>query len=229
MEQHKELGSGTEKFRPVAEDGFREYFHKAYAFTQFYYQSELDRIWGVKWEEVQPDFFFREVAWVVHATGFSAKAVGGFMSRLMVAYGPFEELANKTPEQAIETVRVVCNNPQKIKAVHRNAVALRDGIRQSGWEKFREQNLKTPDDLTKLAYVGPVTCFHLARNIGLLECVKPDLHLIRLANHWGFSDCIAMCKAMQDGREIPLGIVDLCVWYLASSFGTKDIRAEGIR
>jgi hypothetical protein len=39
---------------------------------------------------------------------------------------------------------------------------------------------KQPEDLMKLPFIGKTTCQHLARNIGLQSCVKPDLHLKRL-------------------------------------------------
>jgi len=155
--------------------------------------------------------------------------VGKFMPRLVEAYGPYEELAERSLDEAVGRVKVVCNNPQKINAVHTTALHVRNGIKVLGWDSFRKANLSTPEKLQELSYIGPVTRYHLARNIGLLDCVKPDLHLIRLAKHWGFADCVIMCKEMGDGSGLPLGIVDLVVWYAASHFGTLDIREEGAR
>jgi hypothetical protein len=227
MEPHKQLDS-TEQFRPPL-DSARAYFEKAYLFAREFYSEQMDEIAAVKPESVTPELFFREYIWVVHATGFSAKAVGNFMPRLVEAYGPYQELAERSLADATGRVKVVCNNPQKIKAIHTTAVQLRDGIKLHGWDKFKEDKLSTPEKLQDLSYIGPVTCFHLARNIGLLDCVKPDLHLIRLADHWGFPDCTAMCKVMGEGYDLPLGIVDLVVWYAASHFGTIDIRKDGAR
>jgi hypothetical protein len=228
MEPHKNLDSSIEKFRPSL-DNPNKYFAKAHAFACTYYKQEMDQIASVKHDEVDPTHFFNEYIWVVHATGFSAKAVGKFMPRLLEAYGSYIELALVTPEEGIERVKVVCNNPQKIKAVHKTAILMLKGIKNDGWDKFKKISLSTPQLLKELPYIGPVTCYHLARNIGLLDCVKPDLHLIRLAEHWGFPDCISMCKAMGEGSGLPLGIVDLVVWYSASTFGTIDIRKEGQR
>jgi len=228
MEPHKQLTSSIDIFRPPLTSA-RAYFEKAYAFAREFYSAEMDQIGSVKHDLVEPEYFFREYIWVVHATGFSAKAVGKFMPRLLEAYGPYQELAKRTLDDAIGRVKTVCNNPQKIKAVHATSIFLRDGIKLHGWDKLKKDKLSTPDQLTKLAYVGPVTCFHLARNIGLLDCVKPDLHLIRLAQHWKFKDCVSMCKAMGEGSGLPLGIVDLVVWYAASTFGTLDVRKKGQR
>ena len=228
MEPHKNLGN-ISQYAPDISDGPKAYFEKAYVFTKKFYENEFNYISSTKHESVDAEFFFREYIFVVHATGFSAKAVGNFMPRLVEAYGPYQELAERSLADATGRVKVVCNNPQKIKAVHSTALQLRDGIKLHGWNKFKKDKLSTPEKLQALSYIGPVTCFHLARNIGLLDCVKPDLHLIRLANHWGFADCTSMCKKMGEGSGLPLGIVDLVIWYAASHFGTIEIRKDGDR
>ena len=55
MEPHKNLGSGTEKYRPVISNGPQEYFEKAFCFTSLFYGEELLRIWSVKTKDVNPE------------------------------------------------------------------------------------------------------------------------------------------------------------------------------
>lgn len=229
MEPHKELPS-TDGFEPDLEAGPAAYFEKAHAFVKEFYPEQLKAFSAVRFGDVDSDFFFREYAWVVHATGFSAKAVGKFMPRLIGAYGIWSDLAEEEFDVAFERVMEVCDNRQKAKAVWTTAKLLAQevGLAQGGWDGFKEARLSSPEKLQGLPYVGPVTCFHLARNIGLLECVKPDLHLVRMAEHWGFPDCVAMCEAMRP-EGMPLGIVDLILWYAASTFGTLGIRKDGAR
>ena len=227
MEPHKQLGS-TEIFRPSF-DNPRAYFEKAHAFAREFYKEEMDQIASVKHDQVDEDLFFREYVWVVHATGFSAKAVGKFMPKLMDAYGYWDKLGCKDFDTAFERIKKVCTNPQKSKAIHSTAKLMVNELNRVTWAEFRKERLSTPVLLKELPYIGPVTCYHLARNIGLLDCVKPDLHLIRLADHWGFPDCVTMCKAMGEGSGLQLGIVDLVVWYAASHFGTIEIRKDGAR
>lgn len=230
MEPHKTLPDGTESYRPSFSDGPRAYYEKAMAFTRAFYDDELKRISSVKPEDVTPVFFFREYMWVVHATGFRASVVGKLMPRLEAAYGPWDAMAEETFDAVMDRVRPVCNNPGKAAAVHKTAVLMKSEILVRGsWEKFRRKWLSSPKLLAKLPYVGPVTCFHLGRNIGLLDCVKPDLHMVRMAEHWGFKDCEAMCEAMRGEDDVPLGIVDLALWYAASTFGTLELRRDGGR
>jgi endonuclease III len=231
MEPHKELGSGTEEFRPRVEDGPKAYFEQSLKFALRFYGDEVRRISSVRLKDVDADFFFREYVWVVHATGFSAKAVGNFMPRLMEAYGPWAKLAGEDFDSAMVRVKDVCNNPQKAKAIHKTAGAMLKAVGESSWEEFRDSSLSGTDLLAELPYVGKITCFHLGRNIGLLECVKPDLHLVRMAEHWKYASCEEMCRDMRKGghEDVPLGIVDLALWYAASTFGTLDIRKDGQR
>lgn len=229
MEPHRNIVTLVE-FRPNIADGPAAYFEQASVFVRKYYAEELARISSVKFYEVTPEFFFQEYVWVVHATGFSAKTVGNFMPRLMNAYGGWAKYSTRKFDEAFEEIRKICNNPQKAKAVHTTATLMHEARVDWDvyWTAYRQEKLSTPILLKELPYVGKVTCFHLARNIGLLEFVKPDLHLIRLANHWGFPDCTTMCEAVRPAG-MPLGIVDLILWYACSTFGTLEIRKDGGR
>ncbi len=235
MEIHRELPNGIEP--PDLTAGPHKYFAQALKFVLTFYKDEYDRIGSVRFDEVDEDFFFRDVIWVIHATGFSAKAVGKFMPRLVEAYSFWDKCANRTYEQVLERVKSVCNNPQKIRAIHKIACLMNQAmnINNQSWADFKNEHLSSPEKLVALPYIGKITCYHLARNIGLLECVKPDLHLVRMAKYWGFNDCTEMCKSVQaehlkqTGEYIPLGIVDLVEWFSASTFGTIQIRCDGDR
>ena len=45
---------------------------------------------------------------------------------------------------------------------------------------------------------------------------------------WRFANCEVMCEAMRP-EGMPLGIVDLVLWYACSTFGTLDARQDGDR
>jgi endonuclease III len=241
MEPHKVLELGPDFDAPSLSDKPTEYFRKALKFALEHYGEEIERISSVKPENVTPDFFFKEYVWVVHATGFSAKAVGNFMPRLLEAYGPWETLSKESFGDVMERVKVVCNNPQKARAVQETARLMSDRVyggdgasKEERWDEFKTR-MFTTTALAELPYIGKVTCFHLGRNVGLLDCVKPDLHFVRMAEHWGFADCTKMCESMQTwleeetGEKLPLGVIDLILWYSASSWGTSEIKKPGKR
>jgi hypothetical protein len=228
MEPHKLL-DGIEAWRPSTTSA-TEYFKKALAFTRKFYGEQIAQIESIRHENVTPESFFCEYIWVVHATGFSARTVGKFIDRLITAYGHWQTLGTESFNDSFIRVRTVCNNLPKARAVHTVATRMVKEIINEGrsWEDFRTVELSSPQVLQRLPYVGKVTCFHLARNIGLLECVKPDLHLVRLAKYWGYPSCEIMCRSVCP-EGMPLGIVDLVFWYAASTFGTVQVRTEGQR
>lgn len=106
--------SATEPFRPPLTSAL-DYFESAWAFTSKFYSEELERIGSVVFDQVTPEFFFREVIWVIHATGFSAAAVSSFFPDLILSYGDFRTLPTNT--SAVLNATLVCNNPQKINAI----------------------------------------------------------------------------------------------------------------
>ena len=143
MEPHKNLGE-LGRWEPSPHAGAAEYFRKAKEFVEEFYPEQLQAFSSVKFEEVSPDTFFIEHAWVTHATGFSAKQVGKMMQKLAPAYGPFAELARLEEQEVMKRVLPVCNNPQKAKAVWKMSKLLRDGINAFGWEKYKQDYLSSP-------------------------------------------------------------------------------------
>jgi hypothetical protein len=229
MEPRKKYDPLFDPFKPDGTETPEQYFKKSFEFTTKFYLEEYERIRNTKFDELTPEFFFKEYIWVVHATGFSASAVGKFMPRLLEAYGDYRSLSSQTFEQSFPRVSIVCNNPQKSRAVHSTSVLMKREIDSIGWQSYRDQSLSTTDKLAGLPYIGKVTCNHLARNIGILDKVKPDLHLVRMADFWGFADSEAMISEMSKAYCIPLGLADLCVWYYASTFGTQGFKLGDVR
>jgi hypothetical protein len=101
--------------------------------------------------------------------------------------------------------------------------------------------LKAAEDkiafLDSLPMIGPVTRYHIARNLGI-DCVKPDRHLVRLAAAFGYGqsgkvdDQInivnRMCKDIQQdlgggpfGER--LGVIDVVLWRYCNIHGSGDI------
>ena len=73
--------------------------------------------------------------------------------------------------------------------------------------------------LETLPWIGPITKYHLARNLGV-DCVKPDRHLARLAERFGYGTPDAMCRAIQDELGGRLGTIDAVLWRYCNLRGT---------
>jgi len=95
---------------------------------------------------------------------------------------------------------------------------------------FKE--LQKADDkieyLQTLPWIGSITKYHLARNIGI-DTVKPDRHLVRLAEQFGFKSPLAMCQAIQKQNVPPiekLGTIDVILWRYCNLTGLYNLAPD---
>lgn len=228
MEKHIEI-ENCDQFNPNGVSDIFDYFLKGRLFVNKYY-SEVEReIRSKDFTKLDPDTFFKEYIWVVHASGFSAKAVSKFIPKLFNVYTSMENTASSSFKEIYERINPICANEHKSKAIHKTATLIHNSIKDIGWQNTKQKYLSRTDLLSDLPYIGNVTKYHLARNIGHIHEVKPDLHLNRLSSHFGYTSPLEMCKYLQKevlnktGENIPLGIVDLTLWYAASTFGTINL------
>ncbi len=74
--------------------------------------------------------------------------------------------------------------------------------------------------LRQFPFIGPVTSFHLAKNLGI-PIAKPDRHLSRLAECCGYSDTQAFCTNIAQFTGDPVDVVDVVLWRFAA-IGAAD-------
>ncbi|CAN0576693.1 unnamed protein product, partial [Ectocarpus sp. 12 AP-2014] len=73
------------------------------------------------------------------------------------------------------------------------------------------------EELQNFAHIGPITVWHLAKNLGL-NVAKPDRHLARLSAQIGFIDADDLCSRLADQSDEPKKVVDLILWrYIADN------------
>lgn len=208
------------------------YFKLARSFAEANYQETIDRISTTEFGKLPENVFIEEYVWAVYVSGFRANTVSKLWPRLMNAYHEAMlhacyYIGDDAPPCDMDRVRrlamTVFANERKTDAIIKAAGIIHDGIKSLGWPKYRDEHLSTPELLQELPFIGQITRYHLARNIGLLQWVKPDVHLNRMAKHWQYASPQAMCEHLGKVEGLQPGIVDLILWYAASTFGTRDI------
>jgi hypothetical protein len=65
--------------------------------------------------------------------------------------------------------------------------------------------------LHSLPWIGDITKFHLAKNLGL-NMVKPDRHLVRIAKEQGEENCFVLCERLAAATGDRVGTVDYVLW-----------------
>lgn len=229
MEKHKNK-KFDDKFNYLKDNiNHLEYFEIAKEFVNLYYKEELNRILTTNFNEVSPEFFFKEMVWAICVSGFNSKIVSSFFDKFYNAVKPLTEVINgnlniNTLDIAMDAMQVF-ENVNKIRAIINNSFYIGERVNDIGWEKFRNEQLNSPSKLQEnFAYIGPVVSFHLARNIGLIDNVKEDLHLKRASSYWGFKSGRELCQDIQKRHNFPLGIIDLIFFYSLSTFGSKQFK-----
>lgn len=152
---------------------------------------------NIQWTEnlrapADADEFARAAIYVIANSGMKNSVAAPIYDRCIGAL----ESARK--------IRRVFGHPGKAKAM------------ETIWRKRRElfeRYLVTKDRLqfcASLPWIGPVTKFHLSRDLGA-DVAKPDVHLLRLARR-DRTSVERMCRrlALQSGYRI--GTVDILLW-----------------
>ena len=119
-----------------------------------------------------------------------------------------EQLANKLWQKFM-----VSRDLELIGNAHKRAAIAEALLNYQEWLTELKRAKDPIKFIDTLPMMGPVTKYHLARNIGI-DCVKPDRHLVRLAERFGYATPLEMCQDIQ--REIggseKLGTIDLVLW-----------------
>lgn len=157
------------------------------------YSAEID--WA---ESVKPctnaNDFAREAIWVVLNAGMKEQVARGIWNRIRPA------LDDGLPIEGLFKHRL------KVRAINEIWVnrVLMFAMYQEAADKI--------SFLESLPHIGPVTKFHLARNLGADVC-KPDRHLVRIAAP---ETPDTLCQRIADATGDRIGLVDCVIWRAAN-------------
>lgn len=152
----------------------------------------------------------REHAWVVLNSGFRESVVRKKFDYISLCYCDWESAKEIVihRRQCVETASAAFNNIKKLEAMA-NAASFIGSI---GFSRFHKDFVSDPiSTLRELPYIGDVTVWHLAKNVGV-NVSKPDRHLVRLAEQFGYEDAHEMCEAIHIETGDHVAVADLVLW-----------------
>jgi len=170
------------------------------------------------------DEFLAEYAWVVFASGFKVKILEAKWDEIEKVFFNFDvdkivQAVEKDPEY-FHKIKMPINNKRKIDAVVETAIL----IKKEGYKKF--MNI---EEMRKLPFIGEVTKFHLARNLGL-DVGKPDRWMIRLAEKLGFPPTAEGVNDMLENFSYATGekkgVIDIVLWRACEQGWLKELDKE---
>lgn len=180
----------------------KKVFHKIYELVvDAGYQSEID--WS---ENLKPcdnsETFLQEYIWVVLNSGMKNQIARKIYEKVIKALSTGQPIENVFKHKGkVEAINIVILN---IKSIFKNY-------------KIIELNGKVDEQLhflESLPYIGKVTKYHLAKNLGIDIC-KPDRHLVRLAKQYWMTPQ-SLCERLSKEIGLRIATIDIILWRAAN-------------
>ena len=189
--------------------------------------------WEMDWQEersldrIGESEFLSEAAWTVLSSGFRESIVRKLFVPISSAFLHWQSATLIQSERAVcrRSALQVFNNQRKIDAI----LDIAELVADSGFETIRHR-IQQEDIgfLQTLPYVGSITVFHLAKNLGL-PVIKPDRHLQRIADATGFHSPQDLCEMISNYVGEPIQVVDVVLWRYATLFSDyATVFAAGV-
>jgi hypothetical protein len=169
---------------------------------------------SVSLDKVTAQSFLREHAFVVLNSGMRAAVVARRWPAFRAAFADFADLDRILEcRGAVRTEALAAfSYPAKVDACLTAVERMRwDGI-DHVLAEVRASGLVY---LRTWPFIGPVTCYHLAKNLGL-PVAKPDRHLVRLAAATGRESAQALCEEISSATGDSVPVVDVVLWRWAA-------------
>lgn len=185
--------------RRVTEEGFR---------------SEITWQQDVRLASITEPTFLSEAAWVVLSAGMRERIVRRVFPGIAAAFLGWSSARNivQRSDHCVRSALQVFHHERKIRSI----VGIAKHVADVGLDGVRRQLVSEGAAyLQVLPYIGPVTCHHLAKNLGL-RTAKADRHLTRIAAAAGYSCPIAMCDAIAAQTGDSVSVVDIVLWRFAT-------------
>jgi endonuclease III len=186
------------------------------------YEKEIRWQETISFDDVDESSFLRELAWVILSSGMREKIVRNIFPEISEIFFFWKNthLILSYKEKCLSQAIKIFNNKSKISAI----IAAAQRINEIGFPDLKKRIENNPlATLRQFPFIGPVTSYHLAKNIGV-PIAKPDRHLVRIANLNGFANVQDFCMRISDISGDCISVVDIIFWRFAASCPDYLIR-----
>jgi hypothetical protein len=203
-------------FRPTRTKLVETYIKAKEAIIAHGFAAEIRWQDNLRFSRVTETDLLREAAWVVLSSGMRESVIRQKFPKISEAFYLWQSArqivlnAKKCRARGLSFF----HHRQKINAI----IHIASQINAMGFEAFKERIIhEGVEFIQTLPFMGPATSFHLAKNMGL-DVVKPDRHLSRIAQIFGYSSPAVLCKHISDSVGDRISVVDLVIWRFATLF-----------
>ncbi|MDH5634945.1 MAG: hypothetical protein OEY30_03860 [Candidatus Bathyarchaeota archaeon] len=178
----------------------------------------------IPFDDVDAQRFLHEYAWVVFNSGMRNRVIQQKWADICTVFIGFDPQKIVQDESDVrDAALMVFGHHGKVEAVIQMAKKLWFGSYMIDiFEKVKEDPLGF---LETLPFIGKVTKFHLARNLGF-DYVKPDRHLVRLASKYDMTPS-ELCNVIHEKTDRRVGTIDLILWRFCEQKGQRKLLLTG--
>ena len=175
--------------------------------------------WEILWQRsrlrtaLSETVLLRETAWVILSSGMRETVIRSKFPAISASFLDWRSATDiaRSAESCFQGAMRHFGSELKIKAICTVAAT----VTQKGFDRIVDEVQADPlTALQQFPFIGPITCFHLAKNLGI-PVAKPDRHLSRLAECCGYSDTQAFCSTIAQFTGDPIDVVDIVLWRFA--------------
>jgi hypothetical protein len=195
----------------VLKDAF--HFARSYV-TECGFAGEIEWQDSVSLERLAESTFLQEYAWVVLASGMREAVVRRKFPQISECFWSWSsaQMIACHSKDCVTAALLIFHHEQKMRAI----VSTAELIANQGFVVFKEQLEREPlETLRGLPFIGPITQYHLAKNIGV-DVAKPDRHLVRIADLFGYQSVHDFCGEVASVTCSRVAVVDLIFWRFAT-------------
>lgn len=163
----------------------------------------------------------RESAWVVLCSGFREKIIRDKFDYVSLCFCDWEaasEIVSRR-DACVRTAMGAFRNERKLRAL----ADIAAHVDKVGFSTFYNRLKKNAVvELQVLPFIGPVTSWHLAKNLGF-NVAKNDRHLARMAIDYGYDDAHDLCRVIAGKTGELESVVDVVLWRFATLQSSQQL------
>jgi hypothetical protein len=164
--------------------------------------------------DVDERLFLKEAAWVILSSGMREAIVRSkfpAVSRAFYNWKSSRQIVGNA-ESCRRNARKAFAHAGKLNSI----IDIATMIDRQGFDSLKGRiGTQGVGFLQSLPFLGPITSYHLAKNLGL-DVVKPDRHLVRISMMAGFATPAEFCRSISSTVGERVSVIDLVVWRYAT-------------
>ena len=189
----------------------KKLFLTARKYCEEHHPDELEWAKGVSadtFKKIKSKKFLHNYCWAVYESGYSANSLEKIFPKLATAFKDFDITA-LSKMKSIKPVLKVFNLKRKANCFLKGAKMIADEGFGTYKKRLKQEGI---DALEELPGIGPITKFHLAKNIGLADTAKPDRWLERAARKCRAASVDELVGYLSEKFKSSRHVVDIVLW-----------------